>query len=75
MVLSSSIFQFSSYDSAPLMKTLTNISKPAYKTKVQPTTVIPKAIGNMYTASLYASLVSLLAVEGDRLVCLSSQHS
>jgi len=56
-----------SYDSAPLMKTLTNISKPAYKTKVQPTTVIPKAIGNMYTASLYASLVSLLAVEGDRL--------
>ncbi|MBA0845232.1 hypothetical protein Goarm_023014 [Gossypium armourianum] len=36
------------------------VSKPLYDAKVQPTTLIPKQVGNMYTASLYAAFASLL---------------
>ncbi|CAN1332819.1 Hydroxymethylglutaryl-CoA synthase [Linum perenne] len=36
------------------------VAKPLYDTKVQPTTLIPKQVGNMYTASIYAAFASLL---------------
>lgn len=36
------------------------VAKPLYDAKVQPTTLIPKQVGNMYTASLYAALASLV---------------
>ncbi|GMJ15022.1 FLAKY POLLEN 1, HYDROXYMETHYLGLUTARYL-COA SYNTHASE [Hibiscus trionum] len=35
-------------------------SKPLYDAKVQPTTLIPKQVGNTYTASLYAAFASLI---------------
>ena len=36
------------------------VGKPLYDAKVQPTTLIPKQVGNMYTASLYAAFASLI---------------
>eukprot|EP00475_Leptophrys_vorax_P039081 TRINITY_DN699_c0_g1_i1.p1 TRINITY_DN699_c0_g1~~TRINITY_DN699_c0_g1_i1.p1 ORF type:complete len:655 (-),score=171.66 TRINITY_DN699_c0_g1_i1:252-2216(-) len=42
-------------------------SKQGYVTKVVPSTVIPKNVGNMYSASLYASLLSLISEEGGNL--------
>eukprot|EP00475_Leptophrys_vorax_P030191 TRINITY_DN4505_c0_g1_i1.p1 TRINITY_DN4505_c0_g1~~TRINITY_DN4505_c0_g1_i1.p1 ORF type:complete len:495 (-),score=139.04 TRINITY_DN4505_c0_g1_i1:108-1514(-) len=57
-----------SYDSRDIQKAFGNISKKQYVSKVGPTTVIPKNIGNMYSASLYASFVSLVAEQGEKLV-------
>jgi len=45
-------------------KAFAKASKPLYKQKVEPSTVLPKAIGNCYTASVYCALISLL-VEKD----------
>ncbi|MFQ6637869.1 hypothetical protein Gotur_013714, partial [Gossypium turneri] len=49
-----------SYQSRDLEKASQQVSKPLYDAKVQPTTLIPKQVGNMYTASLYAAFASLL---------------
>ncbi|KAL9242849.1 hypothetical protein vseg_016808 [Gypsophila vaccaria] len=49
-----------SYQSRDLEKVSQQVSKPLYAEKVQPTTLVPKQIGNTYTASLYSALVSLL---------------
>jgi hydroxymethylglutaryl-CoA synthase len=44
------------------------VAKPLYDAKVQPTTLIPKQVGNMNTASLYAAFVSLLHNKSSELV-------
>ncbi|KAJ6341881.1 hypothetical protein OIU78_009930 [Salix suchowensis] len=49
-----------SYQSRDLEKVSQQVAKPLFDAKVQPTTLIPKQVGNMYTASLYAAFASLL---------------
>ncbi|CAN1186287.1 Hydroxymethylglutaryl-CoA synthase [Linum perenne] len=49
-----------SYQSRDLEKVAQQVAKPLYDAKVQPTTLIPKQVGNMYTASIYAAFASLL---------------
>lgn len=49
-----------SYQSRDLEKASQQVAKSLYDEKVQPTTLIPKQVGNMYTASLYAAFASLL---------------
>lgn len=52
-----------------LEKKFVNISKDLYKRKVLPSITVPTNTGNMYTASLYASLASLLTyVNNDDLL-------
>ncbi|KAG5557131.1 hypothetical protein RHGRI_007412 [Rhododendron griersonianum] len=48
------------YTSRDLEKASQQVAKPLYDAKVQPTTLVPKQVGNMYTASLYAAFVSLI---------------
>lgn len=45
-------------------KAFAKASKKMYSSRVEPSTVLPKAIGNCYTASVYCALISLL-VEKD----------
>lgn len=56
-----------SYESRTLLKAFTDFSKKQYKEKCAPSTIIPKHLGNMYSASLYASLVSLVSEQAERL--------
>lgn len=49
-----------SYQNRDLEKVSQQVAKPLYDEKVQPTTLIPKQVGNMYTASIYAAFASLL---------------
>ncbi|KAH0910542.1 hypothetical protein HID58_033863 [Brassica napus] len=49
-----------SYQSRDLEKVSQQVAKTFYDTKVQPTTLVPKEVGNMYTASLYAAFASLI---------------
>ncbi|KAK1356640.1 Hydroxymethylglutaryl-CoA synthase [Heracleum sosnowskyi] len=49
-----------SYASRDLEKAAQQVAKSHYDVKVQPTTLIPKQVGNMYTASLYAAFASLI---------------
>lgn len=44
------------------------VAKPFYDAKVQPSTLIPKQVGNMYTASIYAAFASLLHNKNSNLV-------
>lgn len=44
------------------------VAKPLYDAKVQPTTLVPKQVGNMYTASLYAAFVSVIHNKHSSLV-------
>ncbi|XP_028768540.1 hydroxymethylglutaryl-CoA synthase [Neltuma alba] len=65
-----------SYQSRDLEKANQQAAKHLYNEKVQPTTLIPKQVGNMYTASLYAALASLLhnkrsSLVGKRMVMFS----
>ncbi|KAK8578759.1 hypothetical protein V6N13_142028 [Hibiscus sabdariffa] len=65
-----------SYQSRDLEKASQQVSKPLYDAKVQPTTLIPKQVGNMYTASLYAAFASLIhnknsELAGQRVVLFS----
>ena len=49
-------------------KTFMNLSKKRFQTRVQPGIQVPTMCGNMYTASVYGSLVSLLSnVSSDQL--------
>ncbi|MBA0718688.1 hypothetical protein Golax_006420, partial [Gossypium laxum] len=66
-----------SYQSRDLEKASQQVSKPLYDAKVQPTTLIPKQVGNMYTASLYAAgltatMFSLRLHEGQHPFSLSN---
>ncbi|KAF2563698.1 hypothetical protein F2Q70_00017151, partial [Brassica cretica] len=49
-----------SYQSRDLEKVSQQLAKTYYDAKVQPTTLVPKQVGNMYTASLYAAFASLV---------------
>ncbi|GFZ08267.1 hydroxymethylglutaryl-CoA synthase [Actinidia rufa] len=52
-----------SYQSRDLEKNLQatqQVAKPFYDAKVKPATLVPKQVGNMYTASLYSAFVSLI---------------
>uniref|UniRef100_A0A7N0RDE9 Hydroxymethylglutaryl-CoA synthase n=1 Tax=Kalanchoe fedtschenkoi TaxID=63787 RepID=A0A7N0RDE9_KALFE len=65
-----------SYQSRDLEKAAQQVSKPFYDAKVQPGTLIPKQVGNMYTASLYAAFASVLhnkcsSLAGQRVVMFS----
>jgi hydroxymethylglutaryl-CoA synthase len=65
-----------SYQNRDLEKVSQQVAKPAYDTKVQPTTLLPKQLGNMNTASLYAAFASVLhnkqsELAGKRLVMFS----
>ncbi|XP_061361106.1 hydroxymethylglutaryl-CoA synthase-like isoform X2 [Gastrolobium bilobum] len=60
-----------SYQSRDLEKANQQAAKHLYDVKVQPSTIIPKQVGNMYTASLYAAFVSLLHNKHSSLDCLS----
>ncbi|KAK9151736.1 hypothetical protein Syun_010045 [Stephania yunnanensis] len=44
------------------------VAKHLYNEKVQPTTLLPKQVGNMYTASLYAAFASLIHEKHSALV-------
>jgi 3-hydroxy-3-methylglutaryl CoA synthase len=51
------------------------VAKPLFEAKVQPTTLIPKQVGNMYTASLYAAFASLLHNKNSELVIVVALFS
>lgn len=52
----------------PTFQASQQVAKHLYDIKVQPSTLLPKQIGNMYTASLYAALASVLYNKHDSLV-------
>jgi len=56
-----------SYEDVPLEKAAVAVSKQWYAEKVAPGITIPQQLGNMYTASLYAGLMSLIANQGEKL--------
>jgi hydroxymethylglutaryl-CoA synthase len=60
-----------SYDDVNLEKALVGISKASYGEKVLPSTLLPVHVGNMYTASLYASILSLVSNKATE---LPNQH-
>nr|APU50919.1 hydroxymethylglutaryl-CoA synthase [Fritillaria cirrhosa] len=65
-----------SYQSRDLEKTSQQVAKKLFDTKVQPSTLLPKQVGNMYTASLYAALASVFhnkssTLGGQRIVMFS----
>lgn len=65
-----------SYQSRDLEKVSQQIAKPVYDEKIQPTTLIPKQIGNTYTASIYSAFVSLIhnkhsTLAGNRVIMFS----
>ncbi|KAK7309003.1 hypothetical protein RJT34_05397 [Clitoria ternatea] len=65
-----------SYQSRDLEKASQQAAKSLYDEKVQPTTLIPKQVGNMYTASLYAAFASLIhnkhsTLTGQRVILFS----
>lgn len=49
-----------SYSNRDLEKVSQQVAKPLYDMKVRPCTLLPKQVGNMYCASLFAGLASLL---------------
>ena len=51
------------------------LAKTYYDAKVQPTTLVPKQVGNMYTASLYAAFASLVHNKHSDLVTKTKQTS
>ncbi|KAG6520735.1 hypothetical protein ZIOFF_017795 [Zingiber officinale] len=65
-----------SYESRDLEKASQQVAKPLYDAKVQPSTLLPKQLGNMYTASLYAAFASVIhnkhkTLVGQRIVMFS----
>ncbi|KAK6158094.1 hypothetical protein DH2020_005408 [Rehmannia glutinosa] len=68
----SSLTNEESYQSRDLEKATQQVAKPFYDAKVQPSTLIPKQVGNMYTASLYAAFASLLHNKNSTLVKMSN---
>ncbi|CAM6100750.1 unnamed protein product [Calypogeia fissa] len=51
-----------------LEKIVQQLAKAQYESKVAPATLLPKKVGNMYCASVYAGLVSLLHNKSNDLV-------
>jgi hydroxymethylglutaryl-CoA synthase len=72
----SSLSVAESYTDISLEKALLALSKPTYDSMVRPSTLLPQQVGNMYTASLYAGLISLVytagrELAGKRILCFS----
>uniref|UniRef100_A0A0C9RW16 Hydroxymethylglutaryl-CoA synthase n=1 Tax=Wollemia nobilis TaxID=56998 RepID=A0A0C9RW16_9CONI len=72
----SSLSEEESYSSRELEKVSQQVAKPLYDAKVQPSTFLPKQSGNMYTASLYSALASIIhrkpsVLEGQRVLMFS----
>eukprot|EP00850_Spirogloea_muscicola_P003878 SM000016S01866 [mRNA] locus=s16:344893:348687:+ [translate_table: standard] len=70
------ISQDESYTNKDLEKALMRVTKDMYLRKVGPSEILPKQVGNMYCASLFASLASLVSeqsnqLEGKRIVMFS----
>jgi hypothetical protein len=68
------------YENRALEKEFGALASKAYADKVGPATLLPQHLGNMYTASLYAGLLSLVHNKRDALVSkslllLSVRHS
>ncbi|KAL9265111.1 Hydroxymethylglutaryl-CoA synthase-like protein [Drosera capensis] len=62
--------------SKDLEKASQQVAKPFYDAKVEPTTLIRKQVGNLYTASLYAAFASLVhnkhsTLAGNRVILFS----
>ncbi|EFJ16163.1 hypothetical protein SELMODRAFT_228892 [Selaginella moellendorffii] len=57
-----------SYTNKDLEKATQDIAKPDYNLKVVPSTLIPKQVGNMYCAALYAALASLIHNKAEELL-------
>ncbi|KAF7151219.1 hypothetical protein RHSIM_Rhsim02G0125700 [Rhododendron simsii] len=64
----SSLTDDESYTSRDLEKASQQVAKPLYDAKVQPATLVPKQVGNMYSVSLYAAFVSLIHNKHSSLV-------
>nr|AZB52791.1 3-hydroxy-3-methylglutaryl coenzyme A synthase 2 [Centranthera grandiflora] len=65
-----------SYQSRDLEKASQEVAKSFYDAKVQPSALIPKQVGNMYTASIYAAFSSLIhnkvsSLAGQRVILFS----
>jgi hydroxymethylglutaryl-CoA synthase len=56
-----------SYSDGALEKALVGLTAKDYKTKVEPSQLLSKQLGNMYTASLYAGLLSLVHQRNENL--------
>lgn len=56
-----------SYSSKDLEKLFATVSADVYKAKTEPSTLLPKELGNSYTASLYMGLASLVWNQGKKL--------
>ncbi|CAA7399838.1 unnamed protein product [Spirodela intermedia] len=72
----SSLSADESYQSRDLEKASQLVAKHLYDQKIQPSTLLPKQVGNMYTASIYAALISVLhnkhsSLAGQRIVMFS----
>jgi len=57
-----------SYFNKGIANDFQKLSGPAYKEKIEPSTLLSLELGNCYTASLYAGLLSLIDSKGDQLV-------
>lgn len=57
--------QEESWHDRPSQKIFDQVSKTEYAEKVQPSLFMPQNVGNTYTASLYTSLLSLIAEKPD----------
>ena len=59
-------------------KAFGSLAAADYKSKVGPSTLLPQNLGNSYTASLYAGLLSLVYNKADKdrkSTCLNSSHT
>ncbi|KAF3782387.1 Hydroxymethylglutaryl-CoA synthase [Nymphaea thermarum] len=65
-----------SYQNRDLEKVSQQLAKQLYDMKVQPSTLLPKQVGNMYTASIYAAFASIIynkhkSLDGQRILMFS----
>jgi len=55
-----------SYTDKELEKSFGELTKGDYSAKVEPSSLLPKQLGNTYTGSLYAGLLSLVSQKTDK---------
>jgi len=55
-----------SYNNKDVQQVFQDLSKDLYSKQVEPSLLLPKTLGNSYTASLYTSLLSLIAQKEDK---------
>jgi hydroxymethylglutaryl-CoA synthase len=57
-----------SYNHKDLQKIFGDLTNAEYAKKVEPANLLPKQLGNSYTASMYTGLLSLLTTKKNDLV-------